>query len=163
MKKLNSIAYFIFITISSTSLQTSDCQKTEVDDYSATAAKMAKNGVIAFEDLDLVIAGWNTTKKLNIEILPKALIEPKIELFSFQVPETLQDAKKLILGCLSTVNKAKPLIAPKINGILMLHHPEDCPGYEETPNKYQLPYRDAYYAQGWAILDRQLNYLYSNK
>ena len=51
----------------------------------------------------------------------------------------LNDAKKQ-----RVYNLQKGLVAQNINGRLMLHHPKDCPGYQEDHTIYELPPREKY-------------------
>lgn len=58
---------------------------------------------------------------------------------------------KALLGVLNNntkkqkINDAqKGLNAQKINGVLTLYHPKDCPGYEEDGRIYEKPEREKY-------------------
>ena len=145
---------------SSVNLYASHYPETELDDYYVKTIN-AKSAIIAFEALDFIIKAHGKKQKINIEMPPKALIEPKTNLSSFQKSSKPQNPINFILGDFSAANKAKPLIAPKINGVLMLHRPEDCPGYQEDFKKYELPERDVYYAKHWTRIDQEINSLYS--
>ena len=160
MKKLNFIACLLLTITTSTRLYTSDCSNTEIDYYDY------KKGVIAFEDLDRVIAAAcrSTKKELN------AYNNHKINISMFESPTNLSlnnlekalqvssESHFKLPPAVEVKDTAKTLIAPKINGVLKLHRPEDCPGWQKDSEKDGLPNREECYKKIWETLPQKKPY-----
>jgi hypothetical protein len=136
MKKSKNII-ILFVTLAISTISYASNQKT-------TMALSAAAGLLDMSPLDLPASVWNEAdyycSPVDNVTTPNFIQHDNSSFFYHEaLVGLLKNAKKQKVNSVQ-----KCLNAPKVNGVLMLYHPKDCPGYQEDDRMYEKPEREKY-------------------